>query len=418
MPRVLSDIVTAFQEYVSPLPAHRLFKKWGGVFLLSGALTRRVWLITNEAMPQLFPNFILMLVGVPATGKDLIINKVEDCLIEASQDLDKGYSLYLAERDLSPKGLLDSIASDDAQQTLRYLNGSSKEQSLHFHSLISCIPELGTFMHEYNPQLIAIINDLYNCGKHYKERIRGGVNRGQQIFIPNPHAAFFLGTQPATLNMVFPESAYRAGFFSRVVIVHGDKPVKQNVYDLEGETKIQPQLWNKIVSDMRNIVKLSGQFKVERDVKIAVNEFNKHEADKTKLSHSRFTDYNSRRHLHLQKLAMIFSISESNELTVKMRHWERALSYLLEAEKEMPGVFKNICTDSGFATTVEEVVTGSEGKVLKHERIERILQRRHKPYEVGHIIKSMISSGYLQPQDPDKLGRVTYKVRSAQSILD
>lgn len=419
MLRCLDNILTAWNEYVAPLPAHPAFKKWTGIFLVSAALTRRVWIQADPTMPFIFPNLWILLVGPPASGKDMVSNRVSDCFDEINEKAEDGMRYYLGEESLSAKGLVDSLASEEARSTLRYLNGSQKEETAYFHSLIGCIPELGTFMPEYNTQLVSIMNDLYNCKKHFRDRIRGGINKGQRVEIINPHISFLLGTQPETLASIFPESAFKMGFFSRTILIYGDTPVRRKLFNKDRSVELPRQLWSKLVNDIRSLSYLSGEMTVTDETQEAMNHFHLVGCDETALEHSRFADYNMRRTFHLQKLAIVFSVSESPSKLIELHHWEQAKEVLFEAEKVMQNAFMNLVSDRGFHSTVEEITHGRGGKEVSHREIERILRRKHAAYEIPHLFKSMQASGDLVDIGrKDQHGQPIYLVstRAAESL--
>ena len=413
-PRILPNLLDAWNEYSEPLPANPHFKKWGGLFLLSAALTRRVWIHANEIFPHLYPNLFVLLVGRPGTGKDIVINNVAGILEKASVDIEPGKGFYIGEESLSAKGLIDSLASDESELSMT-LNGTRIPEIVQFHSIISCIPELGTFMPEYNTQLVSILNELYNCKDRFRDRIRGGIHKGQRTEIKNPHVALFLGTQPSTMAEIFPEQAFQMGFFSRTFIVYGQELYRQRLYG-GGKHKGLKKLWSHIVSDIKSIAYVTGEMEVSPDAQDAINSFHISGCDKTALSHSRFADYNTRRSLHAQKLAMLFSMAESSDKIVEFRHWQRALELLLETEKKMPSAFAGLVSSKGFHSTVEEVVHSNTGGKITHQELERSLRKNHKPYEVGQIIRSMLMAGDLV-QVSERCGFPVYEIRGNSDEL-
>jgi len=423
--RVLPDILTAWNEYTSDIPGHPDFKEYGGIFALSAALTRRVWVRTRPSMPPIYANLWAMLVGRPGSGKDAVINRVSALLDAASAGVEKGQQFYLGEESLSAKGLVDSLASEEAQQSFRYMNGSKREEIVPFHSLIGCVPELTTFMPEYNTQLVGILNELYNCKEKFRERIRGGINKGQRVEITNPHVSLLLGVQPQTLVEIFPEQAFHMGFFARVIVVYVQEVVTNPLFvEDEGDyveaMEHDEKLWKSLVSDIRAITEVSGSFSVSPDARKAINEFHTISHEHSAVDHHRYEDYNARRSFHLIKMAMVFAMSESSKLCIEMRHWDKAKEALFNVEKKMPDSFRNLVTDAGFHNSVEEIVAGRKGKVVTQREIERTLRRRHKPYEIPQIIRSMLDGRELVLLDQaDTYGMKQYTVSdSGRKKLD
>lgn len=103
--RILPDLIESWIAYMDGLPTNKLFAEWAAVFLVSAALTRRVWVRTSEGMPPTYPNLYVALVGPPGSGKDIAINPVAKLLREASVGAPDGHGFYIGEESLSPKGL-------------------------------------------------------------------------------------------------------------------------------------------------------------------------------------------------------------------------------------------------------------------------------------------------------------------------
>lgn len=383
MARITQDILSAWDEYVEPLHATDLFKQWGGVSLLSAILTRRVWFQTNPVMPPLYPNLFILLCGLPGSGKDLIINTVRRLLNMAMEGMEQGKGVCIGPESISCKGLIDQLADDVAELSFTYKPAKGKPKTVKYQSLFVANGELGAFMPEYNTQLVGVICDLYNCKDSYTDRVRG---RGlsSQVKIDNPHLAMLLGTQPALFAKILPEEAFQMGFTARLNIVHSRQVVRRPMF----ADNIKPtQLGNYIASDLRTIaMQLTGEYKPTPSFKQLFNEF--HQTNPNKIEHSRFEDYNSRRSLHLGKLAMICAASESNELMLTDKHIERALKYLESSEKTAPSLFDNLVTSAGFHHTIEQALN-TEEKTITLAQLERKLRRTHRPHEVGHIIRSM-----------------------------
>lgn len=407
LPRTQPDLLDAFAEYMEYALAAPIFKKWGGLFLISGALSRRVWCITDPTYPELYANLYALLTGYPGSGKDTVINKVVKILRAANEGLEQGVGFHFSGRSISPKGVIDLLASEDAEFSFQH-KFDGKNQTVKFHSFLLCAPEMTTLMPVYNTQLVAFLNELYNCTDPFEEQVRG---RGavSSVSIRNPHVAAFLGIQPATLFEVFPEQAFRMGFFSRVNLIFTQDRFAARPYD---DTRPNREhLFPKLVSDIRSIAHLSGQFTSTPEFREAITYFA--ENNPGELKQSRFLDYNTRRWLHLHKLAMICSVSESNKLVLEMRHYERAHAYLMEAEADLPKVFEDITTSDGFEHTVEQLLVNTKTATITHQQLERTLRRTHKPYEVGQIIGSMLRAGDLEEiksKEPTSTGLPKYKI--------
>jgi hypothetical protein len=339
-------------------------------------------------MPSLFPNLFVLLCGQPGSGKDLIINTVRDLLTTATEGMEQQQGINIAPEALSTKGLIDVLADDESRLTFTFKR-DGKTETAHYHSLFVANGELGAFMPEYQTQMISIINDLYNCKKSFTERVRGR-GTSSSVKIENPHLAMLLGTQPAVFARIVPEEAFQMGFTARLIICNAGPLARKPFFSDEA---IDQTLEGKIISDLRALSLLAGEYRLSTRFKELLNTF--HIENPGAIEHSRFADYNIRRSLHLGKIAICCAAAESNELVLEERHFEQALSYLLLSEKEVTALFDDLITSNGFHHSIEQVLHNKTKPncTITHAELERKLRKTHKPHEVGQIIRSMIQAG-------------------------
>jgi hypothetical protein len=399
-----ADFCESWIQYTEGQNTAGIYREWAPIMAISGALTRRVWTNTLPSMPPLYPNLFTMLVGHPGSGKDNAINKVRQAWEEAFSQADPTWGINVGTQSPSAKGLVDALNHDSAKLFIDF--GSRREA---FHSVFVCAPELSTVLPEYNPRLIGMLCELYNCNPTYGEQVRNG--RGEPLVIEKPHTLVFAGGQPDFIISAFPEEAFGMGFFSRLIMVFSPEIFRGNMYseanDDKSELAHSTEQWQALVKDLQRMARLVGKFTVPMKVRKLINRFHKTDCDATEIKYSRFKDYNTRRSIHAQKLAMCFSVSRGNDMTITAADWERALAFLLKTEQHMPAIFANGHTSRGFHTTIEEVIqTSTETRILTEPQIIRQIRRKHPPHEVPLIIQSMISGGDLEVVREEKGIRV------------
>lgn len=399
-----NDIISSWLEYMDGLPTSPLFSEWAGVFIISAAVSRRAWFRTSPVFPLAYPNLYVCLVGPPGCGKDVAINPVADLLREANDNAPPGCGFYLGEESLSAKGLIDSIASDEAKFSMSYVNGSGKEQICEYHSLIGCVPELGTLIPEYEMRFISNLNELYNCKTKFSDRIRG-----QNIYIANPHVALLLGTQPDTLARVFPESTFNMGFTSRIIFVSTSSPNLQSMFKHKS-AKHKLSMRHSVLDHVTKLMRVSGEFSATDEAEKLLDHFHLDESQTTLVEGSRFAHYNTRRSLHLVKLSMLYALAESTKLLIEPHHVERAKDLLFRTEALMPGIFHHLTSDKGFHTVVESI--SQKYKTITQGQLIAELRRTHPPYAVPQIIRSMIDAGELIPGKHNMGEKPFFQVRT------
>ena len=201
------------------------------------------------------------------------------------------------------------------------------------------------------------------------------------------------------------------GFTSRINMIVTREVEVQPLFQ-EGVADNSAML-TKLVSDVRAIASLTGPFKTTKEYRALVNDF--HINAPGKLEYSRFEDYNTRRSLHLNKLAMIHAVSGSSTMSLTAEHFHQAKATLMEAEAEAPKVFEDLKTANGFHHTVEQITHG--GGTITHAELERKLRKTHKPYEVGTIIQHMIRAGDLVPQT-NRAGQHYYHMNNSSTNIE
>lgn len=390
--RQLTNWLTSYQEFANDIAAPASFHLWSGITAISGALSRRVWVRTNPRMPPLFPNLFTFLVARPGLGKDLAINTAAEFLREAdrlARDSNGGV-IRLGGESISHKGLYDKLGQEASRLHIKWTE-NGKHHDAHLHSLMFCIGELGTVMPEYDNKLIPLFNDLYNCKPFLEDTIRG-----QEVQVENPSLVLLLGNQPQTLHEVVSDRHFRMGFTSRVIFVYEDDECAADMYQVN-QPPADDKLRKALVEDLMEVAKLSGPFRVSADVMQLANAFKRDKPQE--VPGIRFVDYNTRRPLHMHKLALCLAAAEGTGRSIEVRHWEQALEILLATEARMPCIFDQVTSVRGFSedlAEIERMVRKAPGPLPQTDIVE-YLSRTRPPHEVTNIMRILKDNGTLVP---------------------
>lgn len=405
MARVCPNFLNTWLDYTAVLPTPEIFRRWAGLGAISAALGRRVWLHNSPAMPLLYPNMYIMLVGPPGVGKDMALNRVVDLIDDANKAADRNCHIQLGGESLSAKGILDRMNDDRAKQVSTFLDTNGKSQTHEFQSLTVVAPELGTFLPEYDTRLVSNLNELFNCKNAFTETIRGGAAVTE---IHSPHLILLLGSQPDTLGDILPERTFRMGFTSRIIFVFAEESIKQ---DLRSNADAhEEELWHHMLADFSAMMQMGGEFTTAPRVDEIINHFHREGAATTNVPGMRFQHYNTRRSLHAQKIAMLLSAAESDARIIELHHWEQSLAMLFEAEVAMPRIFENMLSSRGFSTEFEEMLAlAGPGEQISHRALVQKLSRTRAPAEVRLMIGIALETGQLV-EVPETVPR-QYKVK-------
>jgi hypothetical protein len=130
--------------------------------------------------------------------------------------------------------------------------------------------------------------------------------------------------------------------------------------------------------------------------------------------HPKLEHYLPRRHTHLLKLCMVFSAARSDELIITLQDYQLALDTLVEAETNMPDVFKAMSL-GGDSNIIDETYRfvwqafAKEKKDISEHRVIYFLIQRVPSYSADKVLESMIASQLFQVTSIGEKGRRTLR---------
>lgn len=367
------DYIDAFLEHTEPLSSPPLFRLWGAIATVAGALERKVWI--RSLGSTLFPNMYTILVAPPGVGKTEITWRIRK-LWESLEDH------HIASTSVTKASLIDELA--DANR--RWVDPGSANPVTHFNSLAMCINELGVLLPAYENEFMNTLTDLWDC-KHYSERRR---TSKIEIDIANPQLNLVAACTPSYLTSVLPEGAWDQGFLSRTMLVYSGE---RQLRSLFAEQSFDKDEYNALESSLLDIANLYGELNFTSEAAQAMDNFHMTDGE-PKPDHPKLLSYNIRRTVHLLKLCMVSSVSRTDSLVIEMQDFERAYNWLIEVEQAMPDIFKAM-SQGGAGKTMEDAwhfiftAHAKEGKPILKHRLINFLQERVPVHNIQTTIDMM-----------------------------
>jgi hypothetical protein len=336
MPRKLKNWIHSYAEFTEISEAPPAFDFWTGLSTLSGALRRQVYI--DEIKFKLYPNMYVFFVAPPGIATKSttmgvgmkMLREMEGVVMGPStmtwQGLTKGLSDAQQSFPTSSPDITDPLAIEYSTQ-----------------SAITCaVSELGTFLNMQDDGLVAMLIDLWDGLEIPWER---WLSTKDNIKIVNPLIGIIGSTTPAWMERHFDEIAIGNGLTSRIIFVYGSEKRRFIPYisDLV-EQKEAKELSEALVSDLREIAKLKGQFSITREARNLVGEwYAKHWTNPEEhLQDPRFAGYRARKFAHLHKIAMCLSVAESDSLVITYEQIATAFHILSGIEGDMLKVLNSI----------------------------------------------------------------------------
>lgn len=380
--RTLPDWIEAFCDYTGHLPSPLIFRKWAAISAIAGALERRVWVRSSGGV--LYPNLYVLLVAPPAVGKSQAISPVKDFWQLTKQ-------LRVAPDDLSKASLLDSL--EQAKQ----LRVMSAVDMLEYHSMQIAASEFGVLVPSHDLAFLNTLNHIFDNPDAYSERKR---TTKKEMNLVEPSINLLAGTQPAYLAELLPETAWGMGFTSRIIFVYSGQKIQNDLFSFHEH---KPHAKSNLVEDMKAMCELYGEMRWTPEAMEHLRGW--HMEGMTPVpQHSRLEHYNGRRILHVLKLCAISCASRGNHLLIDKKDVERAIDWLLEAERFMPDIFRAMIGNSDIAV-LEELhmvackLHSATGKPVGRSRIVAFLQTRLPAERIPRVIESAVGSGLLKSAD-------------------
>lgn len=315
-------------ETVSDISSPVLFKQWAGISALAGAMERRCWVRTRKG--AVFPNLLVLLVASPGIGKTEAINITWELWKSCKK-------LRVAPKRLTSASFIDALKE---AERIKVGSGDATHPAYEFHALQMAFPEFGTFIQAHDLDMLNIINDVYDCPQEFSERRRHN-NDGKEIGIIQPQINIFAGTQPAFLAQLLPEAAWGMGFTSRIIMVYSGQGDEVGSLWTERQMPSRAGLSGRLEA----VTGMYGEFQWTPGAKLAMDVLYRSGLAPVP-DHSKLANYLPRRILHVLKLIMVSGLSRSNSLRIDVEDVTRGFAWLIEAEKAMPDIFREMVQKS------------------------------------------------------------------------
>ncbi len=371
--------INSFVDSTKRLESPRVFRLWAAISVLGAAVEQRVWMISQGR--KVYPNLYCGLVAHPGVGKTKTIHTARD------------YYMELAEPKLAPTTMT-------AASMIKALKASARtvmhmpEGTFTYNTMYVTADELTAFMHKYDEEAAGVMSHMYDVSVYRRTRVTDNID----IKIERPQLNLIIGTQPSMLMNYLPERAWEQGFCSRTIFVFSDERTIGDDFE-----QVDTALDANLTHDLLSISGLVGAFGITEGYRIAVNNW-RALGEPPVPTHPKLLHYCTRRRMHLYKLSMVSAIDRSDVLLLTVDDFNRALTWLVEAEATMPDIFKAGAGNADaramdeiyhFALTVgsQPIFKGGipERKIMDHARQLVPL------HTLDRLMKHMENTGLLVP---------------------
>jgi len=321
MKRQLDDWLENYMRFTQRTEPPTLYHLWSGIVAISSALRRKCYCNWGALRGYVYPNLFVALVGPPGGRKGTAM-KIAKTMVQKLDDVSLGADSYGSSQALY-KGIINSEASYIER------NGLAKKHK----SLCVWAEEFNVFLSDRDMNLISSLTDLFDCADEW--RYESLARKEEKI--SNCFLTIFGAITPSLLQAKLTQEAVGGGLLSRIIFVVGYGPIRRVALPFTSEE--EEILNSKLNNDLQQIAQLSGPFKMENSFFKKYARWYENSTAADGIQDDKFMGYNSRRALHLNKLCMVISASENDDMLIKGHHFDKALAILEATEKEMDNAF-------------------------------------------------------------------------------
>ena len=385
MARRCENWVDGFLQLTAKVASPEIFRLWGAIAAVAGALERKVWVNTSSGVT--YANLYIVFVAPAAVGKTAVTERVRQFWLELKDQ-------HVASTSVTKAYLMDELLA--AERTGVLVPPIDGKGTFQFNSLKILANELGVLIPGYDSDFMNVLTDLWD-GHVYSEGRRGT----KKVFvIERPQLHMLAATTPSYLNDIMPPGAWAQGFISRVILVYSGEKILAPLFDFIKQDDV---LHKNLTADLQHIGRLYGKMTFSQGAADAMTAWHL-SGGKPSPDHPRLVEgYNGRRTRQMLKLCMVASIADGDTMEISLEHYNRAMNWLTEAEEYMPDIFKAL-SNGGDNRVMEEtwhfciqLHLKNPNKPIPENKIIVFLQQRVPAHNVVRILEVMVKAQMLRP---------------------
>lgn len=383
--RKLDSWIESFVEHTSGLESAEIYRRWSAIGMIAATLEQKVWV---ETQGVLYPNMYIFLVGHPGIGKSRAIVAASNIVREALPEIHFGATS------------MTRASLADYMNEAKVFKVNLPHAPLEYNSLLCVADEFSAFMHEYDSGLVAALVEFYDVNPYSEGRRVSNI----RIKIKRPQLNILSGSTPSNLIHTLKDYVWDQGLMSRVLLIYTNTRPMIDVFNSP-----PPGKPTDLIYDLKIINTLTGKMEYTEKFAKAMHDW-KIVGQAPVPSHPKLKHYNTRRWAHLLKLCMVACVDRGNDLVLDIQDFNRAMSWLFEAELAMPFIFKegSVTPDSRVMDEVVHFVSEFEKGVSEH-LIIGFLRERVGSNSIRNIMDALVSSREIISKDIDKSGLRIFK---------
>ena len=383
------DFFSNYLQYVGETESPASYHRWSAIAGVGAILGRQYYL--QHGHFTINPNIFTMLIGNPGTRKSTAIKMIKK-LIQIA-----GYDTIAADKTTKEKFLLDlsgetdsDIASAARGNILDTNLWGDDDLEISTRPNAECFimaDEWNDFTSLGNIEFYSLLGTFWDYTGVYRNRIK----TGKSVSINNPTVSILAGNTPTGFSLAFPTEIVGQGFFSRLVLVHGENTGRKIAFP----KKPSPEATTEMASHMQQIrLRCTGEVTLSATSSKLLEKIY---GESVAIDDVRFESYFNRRFTHLLKLCLVCAASRLSR-TIAEQDIILANTILTHTEHTMPkalgefGKGKN----SDVANNIINAISASNKGLNFKDLWTLVGHDLQKQTEMGEIISNLRAAEKIQ----------------------
>ena len=368
--RKLDNWLTSYKDYIIKHESPDIFHFWVAVQMIATALGRGVWI--NRGAYIVYPNQYVILVAKSGSCRKSVAMEIGLDLIDEVENT------HILHERMTVEGLMDRL-----QRVLVLPNGRVVPDG----SLLIHADELSNLFGKasYISDLLSFLTAAYTS----KAKLDFLTRSRSLTSVRNPCIGLLAGTTPDSMSEIFPSLTLVSGLIGRILLIVGERGERVS------KPKLKKSLRSVLIHDLIRISKLYGEMTITKETEAAFdNWYNAFPKDVS----AELSTFYERKHDHVWKMAIIMSISESDEMIITHDHFLSAIQAVELVESRMGEVLTYIgaTSQSSVADFVFSFIKAKHPEPLSHSILLRKSYRRLQGLnEFKDIIDALVEQNQI-----------------------
>lgn len=323
--RYFDNWLQAYIDLASHTEAPKLMHFWAGVWAISGALRKKVWI--DQVAFRWVPNFFIIFVAPPGVVSKSTTAGMAEKLLRQIPGIKFGPDV------VTWPALVTAFAG--ACEAFEYKGEYHPMSPLNLLS-----SELGNLIDFTDRGMVNLFIDLWDGRKTLEKQTKTSGND----LVEGPWINMLGCTTPSAIAENLPVGAVGGGFTSRCIFVYADTKEAFISYPKFNFPKDYAETQAKLAHDLEHIsLNICGEYELTQDALAWGTEWYKqHWTQTAKEDDDQSAFYTARKQTHLHKLAMILAASQRDALIITKDDLILANVMLQNTEADMMKVFSRI----------------------------------------------------------------------------